>query len=83
MEYMASGKPVVMYKLDGIPDEYDKYLNYVTGSTSESLSNTIKYVLENLDEANQKASAARTFILKNKNSKKQVEKILDFLGNKK
>lgn len=28
MEYMTAGKPVMCFKLDGIPDEYDKYLTY-------------------------------------------------------
>ena len=26
MEYLSTGRPVVCYKLDGIPDEYDKHL---------------------------------------------------------
>lgn len=80
MEYMASGKPVVMYKLDGIPEEYGKYLNFVNDSTTESLSTTIEFVLEHLDAANKKAGSARTFIMENKNSKKQVENIFAFLG---
>ena len=38
MEYMLSGVPVVLYKLDGIPDEYDKFVNYVPDNSIESLA---------------------------------------------
>ena len=41
IEYMASGKPVLMHKLDGIPDEYDKYIYYFNKTDSESIAKRI------------------------------------------
>ena len=79
MEYMASGKPVVMYRLDGIPQEYDAYLNYVSNDTPQALCQSLAYVLEHPEEANEKAARARDFVLTNKNRKAQGRRLLDFL----
>jgi glycosyltransferase involved in cell wall biosynthesis len=80
MEYMASGKPVVMYKLDGIPDEYDEYLFYADGSNGiEGLATKLKEVLNNYDSALVKAECAKEFVLNNKNAKVQAKRILDFV----
>lgn len=82
MEYMASGKPVVMYKLDGIPDEYDKYLNYVApfGDKSAQLAAVINEIISNYDAALKKAEEARAFVIKNKNAEQQAQKVLDLIG---
>lgn len=32
MEYMSTGRPVMCFKLDGIPDEYDNYLTYFSSA---------------------------------------------------
>ena len=79
MEYMASGRPVVMYKLDGVPEEYDDYLFLVDGADAASLAREIRYVLEHPAEAQNKASAARAFILKNKTADAQALRMLDLL----
>lgn len=82
MEYMASGKPVVMYKLDGIPDEYDEYLNYVDTDCDDisGLKNAILNVTNNYDIMLKKAAAAKKFVLENKNGKAQAMKIITFLN---
>lgn len=41
LEYLKTGKPVIAFKLDGIPDEYDEYLNYPYSETAESLKEKI------------------------------------------
>jgi glycosyltransferase involved in cell wall biosynthesis len=41
LEYLSAGKPVVAYKLDGIPDEYDAYLHYPSDESAEALSKKI------------------------------------------
>lgn len=84
MEYMASGKPVVMYKLDGIPDEYDMYLNYVNpfGNQATQLATAIQEVICKYDNALEKAEAAREFVVKNKNAVCQARYILEFIGVK-
>ena len=83
MEYLASGVPVVAYKLDGIPDEYDSYLNYVADDSAESLAEKLVEIC-NLDEATRREMGNRgaEFVLKNKNAKAQtlkIKKLIDSL----
>jgi glycosyltransferase involved in cell wall biosynthesis len=80
MEYLASGVPVVAYKLDGIPDEYDKYLTYPTGETAQDLAKALEGVCA-LDVATWErvGQAGREFVLNYKNQEIQAKRILDFL----
>lgn len=80
MEYLASGVPVVAYKLDGIPDEYDPYLTYPKDDSVSSLA----YAIESLclwdPQAKRKmGTSAKFFVLRNKNARVQTKRILDFL----
>ena len=81
MEYMTSGEPIVMYKLDGIPDEYDRYLNYVNTQPDyvAGLKSALLNVLENYSSMLEKAVSARQFVLEKKNENVQAKKILDFI----
>ena len=80
-EYMVSGKPVIMYKLEGVPDEYDDYLNYlsetepekIAGQLQELFSQDYKLLLE-------KARQGREFMLENKSPKAQSTKIWKLLA---
>lgn len=85
MEYMASGKPVVMYKLDGIPDEYDEYLNYVpySGDCVMNLKYTLLSVFDNYEESIAKANLAKMFVAEKKNSQAQAKKILSLIDGSK
>ena len=80
MEYMLSGKPVIMYKLDGVPDEYDSYLYYIGGNTADDIKKTILEVLnkseKELESFGQKAAE---FVSENKNSVVQAKRILTLL----
>lgn len=81
MEYLASGVPVVAYKLDGIPDEYDSYLNYVPDNSAEALAKTIQSICNmSPEERKGKGERARKFVLNEKNAEKQAKRILDFLN---
>lgn len=80
IEYMVSGNPVLMYKLDGIPEQYDKYLYYVEDNTIESLKNKIVELMsKDSYELKLKGNEARKFIIENKNSEFQTKKILDMI----
>ena len=80
MEYLQSGVPVVAYKLDGIPDEYDAYFNYVNDNTPTALAQKLIEVCENESGYYEDvAQKARDFISEQKNSQKQMEKILELL----
>lgn len=80
MEYLASGVPLVAYKLDGIPDEYDEYIHYVTGNSPEALAAVLQRVCEE-PEAERRAFAARgkAFVLAEKNRVAQTKKILELI----
>ncbi len=80
MEYLSSGKPVIAYKLDGIPDEYDEYINYVSDNTPETLAKVIQHVCELPEEERSlMGQKAQKFVLENKNYKVQSKRILDFI----
>lgn len=81
MEYLASGVPLVAYKLDGIPDEYDDYINYVPDNSPEALAKEILRVLGMSAEERAKSGAeAQRFVLENKNNVIQAEKIVKMLN---
>lgn len=80
VEYMASGKPVIMYKLEGVPDEYDKYLNYFNGTNSDEISLEIIKILQlDYNILIKKAKLGQKFINEYKNSKIQAMKIITML----
>ena len=82
MEYLASGRPVIGYKLDGIPSEYDEYMVYVKDNSIEALKETlIKTCSLSKEERKLMGERARAFILENKNPKNQCKKIVDMLEN--
>ena len=80
MEYMASGTPTVMSKLECIPNEYDQYLYYFDDESIEGMKNKMIEICEMdkevLKSRGQKASA---FIIEQKNAKVQANKILSVL----
>ncbi len=81
VEYMMSAKPVLMYKLEGVPDEYDEYLNYLTGSTDDAIGDELKNIfMKEYSELLYKAEKGRQFILEKKHPKVQADKIVKLLG---
>lgn len=80
MEYMLSGKPVLMYRLDGIPAEYDSYLNYIEGNSAEDMKNAICRIFNaDANEIARKAEVAAHFVAENKNSTVQAKKIMELM----
>lgn len=84
MEYLLSGVPVVAYKLDGIPDEYDPYLVYVQDNSPQSLALTLCDVCDDFDSRyKQMAKKAADFVIREKNPVTQAGKIIELMrGNK-
>lgn len=79
LEYLLAAKPVVMRRLPGIPHEYDEYLFYTDDNTIESLAATLKHVLAMSAADRQTAGEkGRDFVLKEKNAKRQTERIINF-----
>ena len=80
LEYLSSGKPLIAYKLDGIPDEYDDYIYYVKDDSEETLAKTITEVCSMPSEERRLfAERAQQFVLKEKNCFVQVNKVLKFI----
>lgn len=82
MEYLSAGVPLVAYKLDGIPNEYDPYICYVKDNSIKSLANTLESVCEmSKDDRAAIGRIGREFVLKNKNSKVQTKRIIDLINS--
>lgn len=80
MEYLSAGKPVVAYKLDGIPDEYDNYLLYPSDESTEALSRKIIEICEaERDTLNKIGTAGRAFVMSQKNAVTQTGKIIQLI----
>lgn len=82
-EYLMSAKPVIMYKLEPIPDEYDDYLIYLNSFNTDDVICELKNIFStDYSELVEKGLRGRNFVINNKNNIKQSEKILNFLKNK-
>ena len=82
-EYLMSARPVIMYKLEGIPDEYDEYLNYLKGETPEEIKNELVQIFAaDYISLCEKADRGRDFVLNNKSSYMQAKKIVDMISSK-
>lgn len=81
MEYMASGTPLLMYKLPTIPKEYFLYCFALDDLSAEALASKIVEICE-MDRCKREkvGYAARNFILNNKNEKLQTARILGLLS---
>lgn len=79
-EYMASGTPVLMNKLSGIPDEYDPHLLFFKSETAKGYAETIDEVLTEKETDIQKIGIdAAKFIKKKKNSLVVMQNVLKFV----
>ena len=69
-----------MYKLTGIPDEYDEYLFYVNGDKIEDLKHKIIEVCSLSDQTLLEfGQNARKWVLEEKNNIKQAQKVKELL----
>lgn len=79
IEYMASGTPLLMYKLPGIPEEYYEYCYWLDNEhlTVFDLKEKMQQLLDTpLSDLIKKGRDAKDFILNKKNSKEQCKKIV-------
>lgn len=82
MEYMASGTPVIMYKLPGLPIEYEENLILLKDSSDEEIVNTLsQWLNKSQEELDVIGHKAREFILNNKTSKHQTSRFINFINN--
>jgi glycosyltransferase involved in cell wall biosynthesis len=82
MEYLLSGTPLIMYKLDGIPNEYDNYIFYIKDQNIHSIAHKINEVCQKSNyEREIFGSKARDFVINNKNSRIQTKKVLALINS--
>lgn len=80
MEYLLTGRPVIAYKLDGIPDEYNDYFYYVEDDSIDSFTRKIEEVLLMDEETrNEFGNRARFYVLKEKNNVSASRKIIEMI----
>ena len=77
-EYLLSGNPVLMFRLEGIPEEYDTYLNFFRSSEPAQMAIDLDSLLDS-KSAIIKAKKAREFMLKNKSVDAQTDQIITFI----
>lgn len=82
MEYLASGTPTIMYKLDCLPKEYYNHIFFIEKETIENMRDTLVKVCEKpQNELRQFGNDAREFILNCKNSRCQAKIIVDLINS--
>ena len=80
MEYLASGKPVIAYLLDGYPQDYIPYIICPIDESDEALKNKIIEICSlPIETLRQIGERNREFILEKKNPTVQCEKIMKML----
>ena len=79
-EYIMSGKPVICFKLEGIPDEYDKCFIYFRSKDLGMMAEDLVSASElSPFEREKKAKDAFLFLKSYSNSKRQAGKIIELI----
>ena len=81
-EYLASGVPSIIFKLGGIPDEYDSHVHYFKDKSPQTMSRQMKQICElsHQDKVISKENAL-SFLKNNKDYRVQGKKIIDLITN--
>lgn len=80
MEYLASGTPTLMCKLNCLPLEYREYIYFFEKEDVSSMARTILELCNKpLEELNNFGLKAREFIISKKTPKCQIAELLNFL----
>lgn len=79
-EYMATGTPVLTFRLGGIPEEYYRYLVTVDAESADRLAGSIVSALQD-GGLRGLGAAARDFVIRQKNTRVQAERVLGFMDS--
>lgn len=80
IEYMASGTPVLMTRLPGVPSEYFDYVYTIEDETSEGMCKTLEIVLSKEEkDLKEFGASAREFVKEKKSQKWQSERVYEFV----
>ena len=80
MEYLLAGRSVIINRLPGIPKEYYDYVYTPKDESVKAFAECISYVL-NLDQdiREKRSRAGQQFVVEQKNSRVQVERIIKMI----
>lgn len=82
-EYMATGVPVLSFRIEGIPKEYVDYLYFIEDETTQSIIDAINSVLKIPEsERTQKGNSAKRFVLEKKNTDIQCKRIWEYVNGR-
>ena len=80
LEYLLSGRPVIVNRLPGLPDEYAEYCIFPQNESVDALAERIREILLKTEEERAKiGQKGKEFIMEKKNAKHQVGKIIELL----
>ena len=80
-EYMATGVPVVSFKLGGIPEEYLQHLCIVEDESETCLMQTLeKWLNYDANMLTERGNKAKEFICEYKNLNAQCKRIIEFIS---
>lgn len=78
-EYMLSGTPALITRLDGIPEEYFRYCYSFDGETVDAMAQSLEYVLEIPEEAHAQLAKSAFEFVSSKNNVMQMRRIWEFI----
>lgn len=79
-EYLASGRPVLSFKVEGIPAEYYNYLIEMESTSPRDIYKTINMVANMPEDERYKVGQkGREFVIEEKSSIEQAKKIIKFM----
>lgn len=81
LDYLQTNRPVLGFKLDGIPEQYDQFIRYFPTTDIMDCYNFILDTFNDIIKYNFNAQLACKFIKDHKQPKDQVKKILEFISN--
>ena len=81
LEYLLAGKPVLAFRNDGTPSEYDEHLMYISEPGPAGIAAAIDGVIV-MPQSEREARGARgrAFVEAEKSAERQMRRLLDFLG---
>jgi glycosyltransferase involved in cell wall biosynthesis len=78
MEYLASGRPVIMYNLPGIPGDYDPHYLPIDAPGAAGICAAINAAIDMpADTRNAVGAVARAFVKTHKGPREQTRRMLD------
>jgi glycosyltransferase involved in cell wall biosynthesis len=81
LEYLYAGKPVVAYRNEGMPPEYNQHFNFISAPGPEGIAQAIEGVMAmSEDERRRIGQRAKEFVETEKSVDRQMGRVLAFLG---